>query len=97
MTKLGVLAIIAIQTIMTISMHGNILALPSITPIASISDPGYQLTVNVPFYPSGTDGHQYGGNVGSGGNGFGGHQDSGNVGSGDHQYGGNVGSGGKMN
>jgi hypothetical protein len=39
---------------MTISMHGNVLALPSITPIASISDPGYQLTVNVPSYPSGT-------------------------------------------
>jgi len=35
-------------------MHGNVLALPSITPIASINDPGYQLTVNVPSYPSGT-------------------------------------------
>jgi hypothetical protein len=35
-------------------MHGNVLALPSITPIESISDPGYQLTVNVPSYPSGT-------------------------------------------
>src|SRR5215831_2976284 len=39
---------------MTISMHGNALALPSITPIASVNDPGYQLTVNVPSYPSGT-------------------------------------------
>jgi hypothetical protein len=35
-------------------MHGNALALSSITPIASINDPGYQLTVNVPSYPSGT-------------------------------------------
>ena len=35
-------------------MNGNALALPSITPIASINDPGYQFTVNVPSYPSGT-------------------------------------------
>jgi hypothetical protein len=35
-------------------MHGNVLALLPITPIVSISDPGYQLTVNVPSYPSGT-------------------------------------------
>jgi hypothetical protein len=52
--KLGVLALIGISTIMTISMHGNVLALASITPIASISDPRYQFTVNVPSYPSGT-------------------------------------------
>jgi hypothetical protein len=39
---------------MTISMHGNVLALASVTPVASVGDPGYQLTVNVPSYPSGT-------------------------------------------
>jgi hypothetical protein len=53
-TKLSVLAIIAISTITTISMHGNVLALASITPIESISDSGYQFTVNVPSYPAGT-------------------------------------------
>jgi len=35
-------------------MHGKVLALASITPVASVDDPGYQLTVNVPSYPSGT-------------------------------------------
>jgi hypothetical protein len=39
---------------MTISMHGNVLALASVTPVASIGDLGYQLTVNVPSYASGT-------------------------------------------
>ncbi|MGB6592136.1 MAG: hypothetical protein WA323_02580 [Candidatus Nitrosopolaris sp.] len=39
---------------MTISMHGDILAIATTTPIASVGDPGYQLTVNVPSYPSGT-------------------------------------------
>ena len=51
--KLSVLAIVAISTIMTISMHGDVLAEPTTTPIASV-DAGYQLTVNVPSYPSGT-------------------------------------------
>ena len=53
-TKLSIIAIIAIPMIMTISMHGKVLALASITPVASVDDPGYQLTVNVPSYPSGT-------------------------------------------
>ncbi|MGB6532120.1 MAG: hypothetical protein WBF33_28770 [Candidatus Nitrosopolaris sp.] len=35
-------------------MHGDILAIATTTPIASVGDPGYQLTVNVPSYPSGT-------------------------------------------
>jgi hypothetical protein len=35
-------------------MHGNVLALASVTPVASVGDLGYQLTVNVPSYPSGT-------------------------------------------
>ncbi len=54
--KLGVLAIVAISTIMTISMHGDSLAVATTTTtaIASVGDPGYQLTVNVPSYPSGT-------------------------------------------
>jgi hypothetical protein len=39
---------------MTISVHNDALAVIPITPIASISDSGYQLTVNVPSYPSGT-------------------------------------------
>jgi hypothetical protein len=38
LTKLGVLAMVGIPTIMTISMHGDVLA---------VGDPGYQLTVNV--------------------------------------------------
>ena len=52
--KLGVLAIIGISTIMTISMHGNVLAVTSVTPVASVDSPGYQLTVNIPSYPAGT-------------------------------------------
>jgi hypothetical protein len=52
--KLGVLAIVAISTIMTISMNSDVLAEPTTTPIASVGDPGYQLTVNVPSYPAGT-------------------------------------------
>ncbi|MGA9154806.1 MAG: hypothetical protein WBZ36_29835 [Candidatus Nitrosopolaris sp.] len=50
---MSVIAIIAIPMIMTISMHGNVLALASVTPVASVGG-GYQLTVNVPSYPSGT-------------------------------------------
>jgi hypothetical protein len=34
-------------------MHGNVLALASVTPVASVGG-GYQLTVNVPSYASGT-------------------------------------------
>jgi hypothetical protein len=34
-------------------MHGNVLAVTSVTPVAS-GDPGYQLTVNIPSYPAGT-------------------------------------------
>ena len=45
LAKLTVLTIVAIPTIMTISMHGYALA---------DGEPGYQLTVNVPSYPSGT-------------------------------------------
>jgi hypothetical protein len=45
MAKLSILAILAIPTILTISMHGNVLA---------ASEPGYQLTVNIPSYPSTT-------------------------------------------
>ena len=52
--KLGVLAIIGISTIMTISMHGDVLAVTSVTPVASVDSPGYQLTVNIPSYPPGT-------------------------------------------
>jgi hypothetical protein len=52
--KLGVLAIIGISTMMTISMHGDVLAVTSVTPVASADDPGYQLTVNIPSYPAGT-------------------------------------------
>jgi hypothetical protein len=52
--KLSVLAIVAISTIMTISMHSDALAEPTTTPIAPVGDPGYQLTVNVPSYPAGT-------------------------------------------
>jgi hypothetical protein len=51
--KLSVLAIVAISTIMTISMNSDVLAEPT-TPIASVGDPGYELTVNVPSYPAGT-------------------------------------------
>ena len=39
---------------MTISMQGNVAALASVTPAASVGDLGYQLTVNVPSYPSAT-------------------------------------------
>lgn len=53
--KLSVLAIVSISTIMTISMHSDVLAeSTTTTPIASVGDPGYQLTVNVPSYPAGT-------------------------------------------
>jgi len=45
LAKLTVLTIVAIPTIMTISMHGYALA---------DGEPGYQLSVNVPSYPSGT-------------------------------------------
>jgi hypothetical protein len=45
LAKLSVLTIVAIVTIMTISIHGDVLA---------DGEPGYQLTVNVPSYPSGT-------------------------------------------
>ena len=45
LAKLTVLTIVAVPTIMTISMHGYVLA---------DGEPGYQLTVNVPSYPSGT-------------------------------------------
>jgi hypothetical protein len=45
LAKLTVLTIVGIPTIMTISMHGYALA---------DGEPGYQLTVNVPSYPSGT-------------------------------------------
>ena len=40
---------------MTISMHSDVVsAAATTTPIAYISDPGYQLNVNVASYPSGT-------------------------------------------
>jgi hypothetical protein len=45
LAKLSVLTIVAIVTTMTISIHGYVLA---------DGEPGYQLTVNVPSYPSGT-------------------------------------------
>src|SRR5215831_7983638 len=45
LAKLTVLTIVAIPAIMTISMHGYVLA---------DGESGYQLTVNVPSYPSGT-------------------------------------------
>src|SRR5215831_18978372 len=45
LAKLSVLAIAAIPAIMTISMHGDVLA---------IGEPGYHLTVNVPSYPAGS-------------------------------------------
>jgi hypothetical protein len=45
LTKLSVLTIVAIPTIMTITMHGYVLA---------VGEPGYRLTVNIPSYPSGT-------------------------------------------
>src|SRR5215472_2488796 len=35
-------------------MNGDVLAEPTTTPIASVGDAGYQLTVNVPSYPEGT-------------------------------------------
>jgi hypothetical protein len=43
--KLCVLSILAIPTIMTVNMHGYVLA---------VGEPGYQLTVSVPSYPFGT-------------------------------------------
>jgi hypothetical protein len=45
LAKLGVLAIVVIPTIMTVSMHGVVLA---------VGEPGYQLTVKVSSYPFGT-------------------------------------------
>ena len=45
LTKLSVLTILAIPTIMIITMHGYVLA---------DGEPGYHLTVNIPSYPSGT-------------------------------------------
>jgi hypothetical protein len=45
LAKLSVLTIVAITTVMTISMHGYVLA---------VGEPGYRLTVNIPSYPSGT-------------------------------------------
>lgn len=51
--KLGVLVIAAIPTMMTISMHGNVLAVATTKPILSVGDPGYQLNVKVPSYPFG--------------------------------------------
>ena len=45
LANLAVLTIVAIPAIMTISMHGYVLA---------DGESGYQLTVNVPSYPSGT-------------------------------------------
>jgi hypothetical protein len=45
LAKLSVLAIVVIPTIMTISMHGYVLA---------VGEPGYQLTVKVSSYPFGT-------------------------------------------
>ena len=52
--KLSVLVIVAISTVLTINMNGDVLAEPTTTPIASVGDAGYQLTVNVPSYPAGT-------------------------------------------
>jgi len=45
LTKLSVLTILAIPTIMIITMNGYVLA---------DGEPGYHLTVNIPSYPSGT-------------------------------------------
>ncbi len=45
LSKLSVLAMVGIPTIMTISMHGDVLA---------VGEPGYQLTISVSSYPFGT-------------------------------------------
>ena len=52
--KLSVLVIVTLSTVMTFNMNSDVLAEPTTTPIASVGDAGYQLTVNVPSYPAGT-------------------------------------------
>jgi hypothetical protein len=48
--KMSVLVIAAIATVMTLSMHGKVLAVGNSGSI----EPGYQLTVTVPSHPFGT-------------------------------------------
>ena len=50
MGKMSALVIVAIATIMTLSMHGEVLAVGN----SGSGEPGYQLTVTVPSHPFGT-------------------------------------------
>jgi hypothetical protein len=50
MGKMSVLALAAIATVMTLSMHDKVLAASNI----GSGEPGYQLTVTVPSHPFGT-------------------------------------------